>query len=111
MAPGTKATTPQMTAFEGKAGTAAGTITTSMNKMLGELSILDASKGAFASAFQITKSIVERETKNLSNALHGIAIDVGTAAKEYEKSDQEQEAAIKKAEQKATGITDALVKR
>lgn len=105
---GTKTSTPEMIAFQGKADDAASTIASAMSKMIGELSILDASKGAFANAFQITKEIVNRETINLTNALQGISVDVATAAKQYEAADAEQEAEIKKAESAATGITAGL---
>ena len=104
----TKTSTPEMAAFQQKADDAATSINTAMNKMINELAVLDASKGSFAGAFQVTKSIVDSETKNLSNALHGISFDVGTAAKQYEEADRQQEAAIKKAEAAATGITAGL---
>ncbi|WP_106848857.1 WXG100 family type VII secretion target [Blastococcus sp. Marseille-P5729] len=107
---GTKTSTPEMQAFQVKASDAATTITTAMNKMIGELSVLDASKGAFARAFQVTRDIVNRETQNLSNALNGISVDVATAAAQYEQSDAEQEAEIKKAENAATGITAGLAR-
>lgn len=105
---GTKTSTPEMIAFQGKADDTASTIQAAMTKMIGELSILDASKGAFANAFQVTRDIVNRETTNLTNALHGISVDVGAAAVQYEASDAEQENEIKKAEAAATGITAGL---
>lgn len=107
---GTKTSTPEMIAFQGKADDAATTIATAMSKMIGDLSILDASKGAFANAFQVTKEIVNRETINLTNALQGISVDVATAAQQYEAADAEQEAEIKKAEAAATGITAGLTR-
>lgn len=107
---GTKTSTPEMIAFQGKADDAATTIAAAMSKMIGELSILDASKGAFANAFQVTKDIVNRETTNLTHALQGISVDVATAANQYEAADAEQEAEIKKAEGAATGITAGLTR-
>lgn len=86
----------QMAAFLQAGDQAATDIRSHFNTWANAVSMLDASKGAFAAAFQQTKTLVESELTNMSNEMRGIATNVGETSKTHQQADQAQDDEMKK---------------
>jgi uncharacterized protein YukE len=96
MTTGSSSDATQMSGFLKAGDEAATAIRGHYNTWANSVSILDASKGAFAAAFQNTKVLVEQELTNISNEMHGIATNVGQTSQTHQQADEAQDAELKR---------------